>query len=204
MKKNILFLILLFPLCGKAQIAIQTYAGNKEAEILGIYSKDFNPRWNYFASGTIGYDYHSKKVTPEVYQNVNYGLGKNWGVSAGVHISKEDIMPSVGLAYGKENDVFGVSIFPALTYSTDAKEFGFGVYTLLEYTPRINDRLHLYSMLIVESDFGFKEHQFSSQVIRLGLENKKKLQWGIGSNISQTGSGFETDINFGVFIGKKF
>lgn len=204
MKKNILFLILLLPLSGKAQIAVQTYAGNKEAEILGIYSKDFNSRWNYFASGTIGYDYDSKKVNPEVYQNINYGLGKNWGISAGVHISKEDIMPSVGLAYGKENDVFGISVFPAFTYSTDAKEFGLGLYTLLEYTPRINDRLNLYSMLIVESDFGFKEHQLSSQVIRLGLENKKKLQWGIGSNISQTGSGFETDINFGVFIGKKF
>ncbi|OCA70745.1 hypothetical protein BBI01_12450 [Chryseobacterium artocarpi] len=204
MKKNILFLILLLPFYGQAQISVQAYTGNKEAEILGIYNKDFNSRWNYFASGTIGYDYDSKKVTPEVYQNINYGLGKNWGISAGVHISKEDIIPSVGLAYGKENDVFGISVFPVFTYSTDAKEFGLGLYTLLEYTPRINDRLNLYSMLIVESDFGFKEHQLSSQVIRLGLENKKKLQWGIGSNISQTGSSFETDINFGVFIGKKF
>lgn len=204
MKKNILFLILLLPFYGQAQISVQAYTGNQEAEILGIYSKDFNSRWNYFASGTIGYDYDSKKVNPEVYQNINYGLGKNWGVSAGVHISREDIMPSVGLAYGKENDVFGISVFPAFTYSTDAKEFGLGLHTLLEYTPRINDRLNLYSMMIVESDFGFKEHQLSSQVIRLGLENKKKLQWGIGSNISQTGSSFETDINFGVFIGKKF
>ena len=59
-------------------------------------------------------------------------------------------------------------------------------------------------MFIVESDFSFKEHQSSSQVIRIGLENKEKMQWGIGSNISQTGSSFYTDINFGLFIGKKF
>lgn len=204
MKKSTFLLIFLIPFHGKTQISVQAYAGNKEAEVLGIYDKDFGRRWNYFASGTIGYDYDSKKINPELYQNINYGIGRNLGVSAGVHISDKDIMPSVGLAYGKGNGVFGISVFPALTYSTDAKEFGLGLYTLLEYTPKINERLNFYSMLIVESDFSFKEHQSSSQVIRLGVENRKKMQFGIGSNVSQTGSGFETDVNFGVFIGKKF
>lgn len=204
MKKNMFLLILLLPFCSKAQISVQAYAGNKETEVLGIYDKDFGNKWNYFASGTIGYDYNLKNVNPELYQNINYGIGKNLGVSAGVHISDKDIMPSVGLAYGKANEVFGINIFPALTYSTDAKELGLGLYTLLEYTPKINERFNFYSMLIVESDFSFKEHQATSQVIRLGLENRKKMQFGIGSNISQTGSSYETDINFGVFIGKKF
>ncbi|NIF04014.1 hypothetical protein F3J23_01055 [Chryseobacterium sp. Tr-659] len=203
MKKVFLF-ALLIPFYGRSQISVQTYAGNKESEILGIYNRDFKSKWNYFASGTIAYDYESKKVTPEIYQNLNYGIGKNWGISTGIHISNKDIMPSVGVAYGKENDVFGISVFPAITYSTSAKEFGIGVYTLLEYTPKINEQFNFYSMLIVESDFNFKEHQASSQVIRLGLENQKKMQFGIGSNISQTGSSFETDINFGIFIGKKF
>lgn len=204
MKKSAFLLILLLPFCSKAQISVQAYGGNKETEILGIYDKDFGKKWNYFASGTVGYDYDLKKVNPELYQNINYGIGRNIGISAGVHISDKDIMPSLGLAYGKGNDVFGINVFPALTYSTDAKEFGLGLYTLLEYTPRINEKLNFYSMLIVESDFSFKEHQSSSQVIRLGLENRKKMQFGIGSNISQTGSSYETDINFGIFIGKKF
>ncbi|REC62923.1 hypothetical protein DRF65_08895 [Chryseobacterium pennae] len=204
MKKNVFLLILLLPFCGKAQVSVQTYAGNKETEVLGIYDRDFGNKWNYFASGTIGYDYNLKKVNPELYQNINYGIGRNLGVSAGVHISDKDIMPSVGLAYGKGNDVFGISVFPAFTYSTDAKEFGFGLYSLLEYTPKINDHLNFYSMLILESDFSFKEHQSSNQIIRLGLENRKNMQFGIGSNVSQTGSSFETDINFGIFIGKKF
>ncbi|WP_431610724.1 hypothetical protein [Chryseobacterium sp. 'Rf worker isolate 10'] len=202
--KNVFLLILLLPFCVKSQISVQAYGGNKETELLGIYNKDFSGKWNYFASGTISYDYNSKKITPELYQNINYGIIKNLGVSAGVHISDKDVMPSVGLAYGKENDVFAINVFPAFTYSMDAKEFGLGLYTLLEFTPRINDRLNLYSMLIVESDFSFKEHQSSSQVIRLGIENKKKMQFGIGSNISQAGSSFDTDVNFGVFIGKKF
>ncbi|WET47363.1 hypothetical protein PYS58_12280 [Chryseobacterium indologenes] len=204
MKKKIFLLSLLLPFCSKAQVSVQAYGGNKETEILSIYDKDFGYKWNYFASGTFGYDYHLKKVSPELYQNINYGIGKNLGISAGVHISDKDIMPSVGLAYGKVNDVFGISVFPALTYSTDAKELGLGLYTLMEYTPKMNERLNFYSMLIVESDFSFKEHQSSSQIIRLGLENRKKMQFGIGSNISQTGSSYETDVNFGVFIGKKF
>ena len=202
--KNVFFLFLLLPFCAQSQISVQAYGGNKETELLVIYNKDFSRKWNYFASGTVSYDYASKKVTPELYQNINYSIIKNLGVSAGVHISEKDIMPSVGVAYGKENDVFAINLFPAFTYSTDAKEFGLGLYTLLEYTPKINERLNLYSMLIIESDFSFKEHQSSSQVIRLGLENKKKMQFGIGSNISQTGSSFDTDVNFGVFIGKKF
>lgn len=205
MRKNgILLSLLLFSFCAKSQISVQAYTGNKETEVLGIYSKDFKTKWNYFASGTVSYDYKSGKVSPEIYQNLNYGVGRNLGISAGVHISDQEIMPSVGLAYGKENDVFGISIFPAFTYSTDAKEFGLGLYTLLEYTPKINEQFNFYSMLIVESDFSFKEHQSSSQVIRLGIENKKKMQFGIGSTISQTGTDFETDVNFGVFIGKKF
>ncbi len=202
--KNVFLLILLFPFCVQSQISVQAYGGNKETELLGIYNKDFSRKWNYFASGTLSYDYTSRKLTPEFYQNINYGIVKNLGISAGVHLSDKDIMPSVGVAYGKENDVFAVNIFPAFTYSTDAKEFGLGLYTLLEYTPKINERFNLYSMLIVESDFSFKEHQSSSQIIRLGIENKKKMQFGIGSNISQTGSDFDTDVNFGVFIGKKF
>lgn len=204
MKKSLFLFIVLLPIYGIAQISLQAYGGNKETELLGIYNKDFKNKWNYFASSTIAYDYESKKVNPELYQNLNYEIGRNWGISAGVHLSKEDIMPSVGLAYGKENDVFGISVFPAFTYSTEAKGFGLGLYTLLEYTPKINERLNFYSMLIVESDFSFKEHQSSSQVIRLGIENKKKMQLGIGSNISQMGSDFETTANFGVFIGKKF
>lgn len=202
--KNVVLLLLLFPFCVQAQISVQAYSGNKETEILGIFSKDFKSKWNYFASGTVSYDYNSRKINPEFYQNLNYGIGKNWGVSAGIHISDKDIMPSVGFAYAKENDVFGINVFPAFTYSTDAESFGLGLYTLLEYTPKINERLNFYSMLIVESDFSFKEHQSSSQIVRFGIENKKKMQVGIGSNISQTGSSFETDVNFGIFIGKKF
>ncbi|WP_312298506.1 hypothetical protein [Chryseobacterium sp.] len=204
MKKNLFLFTLLLPFCGKAQIFLQTYAANKEAEVLGIYNRDFKSQWNYFASATITYDYDSKKVNPEVYQNLNYGIGRNVGASAGVHISREDIMPSIGLAYGKENEVWNISVFPAFTYSTQTREFGLGLYTLLEYTPKINEKLNFYSILIVDSDFSFKEHQTSSQIIRLGIENRKKLQFGIGSTISQTGNSFETNINFGVFIGKKF
>lgn len=204
MKKVLFPFLVLFSMNARAQVSIQGYAGNKEAEVLGIYDKDFKSRWNYFASGTVAYHYPSKKMSPEIYQNLTYYLGANWGVSAGAHISEKDIMPSVGLGFAKENSAFGINFFPSLTYSFDAKEFGFGWYTLMEYTPRINERLNFYSMLIVESDFSFKEHQASNQVIRLGIENNKKIQLGIGSTVSQTGNDFDTDISFGIFIGKKF
>ena len=205
MKKILItLLLLLFSYNAFAQVSIQGYAGTKEAEILGIFDKNFKTKWNYFASGTASYGYESKKVNAELYQNINYSFSKNWGVSAGVHISNEDVMPSVGLAFTKEKGDFGINLFPALTYSFDAKQLGLGLYTLMEYTPKINEQFNFYSMLIIESDFSFKQHQSSNQVIRLGLETRKKIQFGIGSTISQTGSNFETSIDFGVFIGKKF
>lgn len=204
MKKIIFPLLLLLSYEISAQISIQGYAGAKEAEVLGIFDKDFKTKWNYFASGTVSYGYDSKKLNAEVYQNINYSIGKNWGVSGGIHVSNEDVMPSVGLAFLKEKGDFGINLFPALTYSFNNKEVGFGLYTLMEYTPKINERFNFYSMLIVESDFSFKEHQSSSQVIRLGIETRKKVQFGIGSTISQTGSTFDTSVDFGIFIGKKF
>ncbi|WP_454047389.1 hypothetical protein [Chryseobacterium sp. Marseille-Q8038] len=62
--KNIFLLILLLPFYAQSQISIQAYGGNKETELLGIYNKDFSGKWNYFASGTMSYDYQSGKVTP--------------------------------------------------------------------------------------------------------------------------------------------
>ncbi|MBT2620882.1 hypothetical protein [Chryseobacterium sp. ISL-6] len=203
--KRILFpLLLLFSYEVTAQISIQGYAGTKESEVLGIYDKDFKSKWNYFASGTISYRYESKKLNAEVYQNLNYYISQNWGISAGGYISNEDIMPSAGFAFIKEKGDFGINLFPALTYSFDSEEMGFGLYTLMEYTPKINEHFNLYSMLIMESDFSFKQHQGSGQIIRLGLETRKKLQFGLGSTISQTGNNFETEADFGIFIGKKF
>jgi hypothetical protein len=110
----------------------------------------------------------------------------------------------VGLAFIKEKGNFGINLFPALTYSFDSKEMGFGLYTLMEYTPKINEQFNLYTMLIIESDFSFKQHQSSNQVIRLGVETRKMMQYGISTTVSQTGSNFDTSIDFGIFIGKKF
>lgn len=204
MKKNVCLFMVLISAYAQSQISIQAYGGNKEAEVLGIYDKDFKNRWNYFVSGTASYDYETRKVSSAVYQSLNYYIGNNWGASAGGYISDEDVMPSLGLAFVKETGTLGINLFPAVTYSLDTGKAGLGLYTLLEYTPKLNEKLNFYSMLMVESDFSFQEHQASSQIIRLGLENRKKMQFGIGSNISQTGSTFETDINFGLFIGKKF
>ncbi|KXH85753.1 hypothetical protein [Chryseobacterium kwangjuense] len=188
----------------KSQLSVQAYGGNKEAEVLGIFDKDFKNRWNYFASGTVSYDYSLGKVSPAVYQSLNYYVGNNWGISGGVHISDEEVMPSLGFAYIKETGAFGINIFPAITYSFDTGASGLGLYSLLEYTPKLNEKLNFYSMVMVESDFSFQEHQASSEVIRLGVENSKKMQFGIGGNMYQTGNTFETEFNFGLFIGKKF
>lgn len=204
MKKNVFLFILLISSYAKSQISIQVYGGNKEAEVLGIYDKDFKNRWNYFVSATASYDYETGKVSPGIYQSLNYYVGNNWGASGGVYISDDNVIPSLGLAYVKETRNFGINLFPSVTYSFDGGKLGLGLYTFVEYTPKLNERLNLYSMLMVESDFSFQEHQASSQIIRLGIENSKKMQFGIGSNISQTENTFETDINFGVFIGKKF
>lgn len=204
MKKIVFPVAFLFSYGATAQISVQGYAGIKETEVLGIFDKDFMTKWNYFASGTVSYEYESKKWNAELYQNLNYYIGRNWGISGGVHVSAEDVMPSLGFAFIKEKGDFGINLYPALTYSFDGKKMGFGLYTLMEYTPRINERFSLYSMLIIDSDFSFKEHQMSNQVIRLGIETQKKMQFGIGSTVSQTGNNFETTIDFGIFIGKKF
>lgn len=189
-----------------SQFQSQLYASNKESELLGIFDKDFssNTKWNYFASATLSYNYDAKELQAELYNNLNYKLIDNWGISLGATITDDDVSPLAGIAYTKEFKDFGINFFPAINYSFDAEEIGYGFYTLMEYTPKINDKFNFYSMLILESDFSNGKHVASNQILRLGLQTSKKIQFGIGSNITQFGDNFENDANFGVFIGKQF
>lgn len=190
----------------KSQLQLQTYVANKETEVLAMYDRDFksNPKWNYFALGTVAYNYDGKDFGLELYQNLNYQIAKNWGVSVGATISKDDVSPLVGLAYLYEKNAFSFSLFPAVNYSFDAKQMGYGFYSLVEYTPKINEKFNFYSMLVLESDFSFKQHSISNQTLRIGLETQKKFQFGLGTNITEMGEKFDTEADFGVFIGKKF
>lgn len=202
---TVLFLFFFYSI-SYAQLQSQLYASNKESELLGIFDKDFssNTKWNYFISATLAYNYDSKDLGAELYNNLNYKLIDNWGVSLGANITKDAVTPLLGVAYTKEYKDFGINFFPAINYSFDAEEIGYGFYSLMEYTPKINDKFNFYSMLILESDFSDGKHEASNQILRLGLLTSKKLQFGIGSNISQFGDNFEYDANFGVFIGKQF
>jgi hypothetical protein len=78
---------------------------------------------------------------------------------------------------------------------------GYGFYSLIDYTPKITDKWNVYSMLILESDFDFKEHLQSNQLIRIGLEYKSKYHFGTGMNFSQQGSDLLLENSFGFFVG---
>lgn len=206
LKNLLLFLVLTISNRVFSQFQINAFAGNKESELLGIFDKDFksNPKWNYFGSGSFSYNYDEKKLGVQLYQNLNYQIAKNLGFSLGATISNDDVSPLLGLAYSREIGNFGFSFFPGINYSFTDKEMGYGFYSFAEYTPKINENLNFYSMLIISTDLSFKEHTLSYQDLRLGLETKKKFQYGIGTSISETGKDFSTEANYGVFFGKKF
>lgn len=61
----------------------------------------------------------------------------------------------------------------------------------------------MFNQLAFEPLFSSKEHIYSYQQIRVGLDYKELLQFGLGINLEQTSRNFETGQNIGVFIRKE-
>jgi hypothetical protein len=73
--------------------------------------------------------------------------------------------------------------------------------TIFQYTPKLADRWQLFTRAEWVTSIGFSDtHQFSSSMLRLGLQTGK-WQFGMGSTVLWLGKHFKsTNSNLGVFL----
>jgi hypothetical protein len=206
MKSKIIVFVIICSFINKAnaQFQLQSFVGKDGLEFFSLYQKDIsaNKKLAYYGYSNYSIEFNkTSKGESELYQVINYKLYKNSGLSFGGTLANGEFMPEAGLSLGGTKRNFNFNLFPALNYSFRSKNLGYGINGQLTFNPKINDQWNYYNLLILGSDFGFKEHTSSNQIIRIGAEYKDKIEFGVGVNLSEQGRNFNFDSNFGVFVG---
>ncbi|MCB0539390.1 MAG: hypothetical protein KDE33_17885 [Bacteroidetes bacterium] len=109
------------------------------------------------------------------------------GADAGIHVfkAKSDWMLFGLASVGLKNE---------LEYSW---------FSILRFTPKINEKWKVYTSLELFNLFNKESHLTSVQRLRLGLDYQK-FQFGAAANFTELGKDWTSHSNIGVFIRKSF
>ncbi|MCU0323314.1 MAG: hypothetical protein MUE72_12915 [Chitinophagaceae bacterium] len=191
----------------RGQIPAQLFFGHSAAEYNFFWYKDLDKNkkvslfnFTYFVS-----NYNSnEKNAYEIYQVATYNFTKNWGIASGGRFFNNQFSPQVAISYQYETEEFYLNIFPTVQYLPSQKEAGYSVFGLIFYRPKINNTWKLFNQLTFEPLLNRSGHVYSYQQLRIGVEYKTLLQFGIGVNSEHFGKEFSTNQNVGLFIRKEF
>ena len=202
MNKFFFTLLLILPFVVNAQIQVQPFFGSDGLQVGTLINKPFSKKenWNYYNYTSYFTEYNNVETSElESYQNVSRSLYKNLGFNVGATLGNGTLIPALGLSYIFENENLNFSIFPSVNYLTVEKEVGFDLNSMFEYTQDISLSWILYSLIIFNADY-FDSELVSKEYVRLGLEYKNAIQFGVGSDIDNN----EGTFNFGGFVGYQF
>jgi len=202
MNKFFFTLLLILPFVVNAQIQVQPFFGSDGLQVGTLINKPFSKKenWNYYNYTSYFTEYNNVETSElESYQNVSRSLYKNLGFNVGATLGNGTLIPALGLSYIFENENLNFSIFPSVNYLTVEKEVGFDLNSMFEYTQDISLSWSLYSLIIFNADY-FDSELVSKEYVRLGLEYKNAIQFGVGSDIDNN----EGTFNFGGFVGYQF
>ena len=206
--------LLLFTLAGATSIAqnvAEVFVNDKnvshEIWLSGAFQD--SSRLSIFNYTRFRVDYESTTANEFLsYSTINYEIVKGFGIATGGFILNSGFVPVIAFNYFYQNETWLVNIFPSVELVEDPNK---EVFLFLQYRPRLNDRLRLFSQLVYNANFTLERHNFSEQNLRLGLEYRS-LQFGIGGDVTQVPfempetSRVNTDwnFNFGLFLRKEF
>lgn len=193
MKSVILFLSLIMSTSVVAQIPVEVFAGHEQVQHEFFFFEDIDKKakWNLFSVGRFAVDYQDEALNSSfISSQATYNLSKSWGISTGGIYSEGDFAPIVAVSYiyANEAGTFFINLFPTWIIREKAEYEMFG---LAFFTPKINDKLNLFSQLIFGTTMNnrFNEHVFSYQQIRLGLDLVGKFQFGFALDQNVLGTG---------------
>lgn len=206
-----LFFILLFLLrvSISAQIPNDILIGHKQAQYEFFFFKDLDSakKFTVFSMARLAVDYNDKNLNNSfIASQFIYNFTKNWGISPGVIYAEKQFDPTISISYtyyNKKGDLI-LNLFPTVVINQKPSYQLFGLFF---YTPKLNEKLNLFCQLIFSSGVNenFSEHVASTQQLLLGLEFKKKFQFGPGISLGQIGN-FQNIVytkNIGLFIRKE-
>ena len=214
-KLILLTTVLLFGGTVVAQIPVEVFTGLKKSTIDVMFFKYFNTKEDnasrllFFNRNRAGVDYNMTYTNnlPQFgfTEAVSYNHEKLKGFAPVLvaQIFNSGIYSKAGVQLARIKPQ--VTIFTWLVCETKQKPF-IDFFFLGRYTPRITERLNLFSQLeLVNAMPTAGDRNFSfTQRLRLGLK-LKTFQFGIGADFLQTGrTDLKKTINMGGFIRYEF
>ena len=185
----------------KAQ-SLEIAPGNKNvfADLQWLKPFDQRYRWSLFSRTRMTVDYDNRaNLFSGAYLNLTSKMGfggslvgkisqtAGAGADAGVHFFKSK----------------PISMLFALATVGLRQHLEYSWFSILRFTPKINERWKWYTSLELFHLFNKNGHAFSVERVRVGLDFRG-YQFGVAANFQQTGMDFKTNDNLGGFIRKSF
>jgi hypothetical protein len=208
MKKRILIFFALTTLkfSAIAQIQPQIFAGHQAVEYNFLWFKDFDSTKRVtlfnFSFYNINYEDQSRN-TYEIYQVATYNITSNWGLAGGGRFANGEFQPVLAVSYQLATSNLYFNIFPSIQYSSLTEQLNYSLFGLLFYKPRLSKTWRMFNQVAFEPFVSKQGHVFSYQQLRMGLEYKNGVQFGLGANLEQFGESFDSTYNIGLFIRKE-
>ena len=220
MKQNFKLLIaamamLFFRSIAMAQIPVEVFAGDKKATVDILFfrfiknKEGHNSKILFFNRNRAGIDYKMTKTTnlPQFgfTEALSYNHEKLKGFAPVVVVSilNKGVFPKAGMQYAKTQKSY--SLFTWLVSET-IKDPDIDFFLLARYSPKLTDKLSLFSQLELVNAFPTAvQNNFSfTQRFRLGLKTGN-FQFGAGIDLNELGrKDYVNTINAGGFLRYEF
>lgn len=184
-------------------IPVELTVGNNRLGLQTIINKYFpeSKKFSFFSVTNLERQQKSETNNSDFINNsqISFNLKKGFGISAGINITKfSGFAPTIGVQYVLSNAKWLLILTPNYIFSVDRN---FSLLTLLEFKPKISNRLKMYSRFqsFYNQNIKSATHERSYMQLRLGLDYKK-YQSGLAANLDYFGTTKIFKSNYGVFI----
>jgi hypothetical protein len=199
--------ILLFLISGtliiRAQPSpIELAIGHQYGTVNFVFNKSFSQgsRLGFFHMNTVQFNYKDDTQNSFLLQDLLFvETFKNLRVATGIVYSKGGFNTTAGLQYLFSGEKIMVLIAPRVNIESDPS---YDIMTIIQYKPKLNDNLKLFSRVQMLNLFGSEGNIKSYQWFRAGLE-LKGIQFGLAANMDEYGPNPSIETNFGLFIRKE-
>jgi hypothetical protein len=190
----------------KAQIPIEVLVGDEQVSHDFFFFKDLDEKKHYsvFTQGRFAVNYENEALnTTYLATYLTRNVTKKWGVSIGGASNIQEFNPLVAISYthvSKDQRLL-VNLFPSLMLG---EKTSYEFSGLLIYMPKISEKWSSFNQLLFATNLATSNlyHRHSVQQLRIGLDYKQSIQFGLGINLNFLGEdeGYYYSRNIGFFV----
>ena len=190
--------ILFFVKTSLAQTTMEVFSSDDTLILEAWWFKtlEVNPKFNFFSINEAIHNYDLETTQYMSYTIAGYEIAKGFGPVLGARFLQNRASGLAGVQYAKYSPVF----FITTNFTSEIRNNPFFEwYMLLQYRPKFNEKLKLFTQFQNAINFSSEGHDFSFQRLRIGLDFGF-LQGGLAINTTQLGKDWVFDTEPGVFL----